>query len=178
MQHEILGKALTLVLEHKSDIDQELFSSTYFRALDVKRGDDGKDNLRKWFILALGPGWRAGPVPALEKRKRAIQAFDIWYSDVKNRILVNYSGQQALDEMYKTLIKIPTIGPKTASVLLRDWIYRFDIWPTFKNNLYLPIDRHVRNIIINKLNAANETEVPKVGEDYFTPKNQNFQKEL
>lgn len=178
MQHEVLREALRLVLEHKSEIDNELYAGIHYRVLGVRKGDESRENLKKWFILALGPGWRGAPPPRLEKRKEAIRAFDRWYNDVRSRILVKYSRQQALNEMYKTLENILTIGPKIAGVLLRDWIYHFDIWPELKNYLYLPIDRHVRNIIINKLEACEEAEVPKAGESYFTVRNQAFQRAL
>jgi len=178
MLHKVLGKALSLVLDHKNELDNDLYAGVHFKVLGIRMGDDSRENLKKWFILALGPGWRAGPVPSLEKRQEAIREFDKWYDDVKLRILNKYSEQRALDEMYKTIDKIPTIGPKTAGVLLRDWIYHFKIWSELKNYLYLPIDRHVRNIIVNKLKAGEEIEVPKVGEDYLKDRNQDFQKEL
>jgi hypothetical protein len=175
---EGLLKALRLVLYHKKQMDGELWRSIHVNELGIRRGDSSRENLKKWFIIATGPGWRAGPSPPLNKRRRMLEAFDEWYDKVTNEILQNFSGQEAMDKMLMELTRINGIGPKIAGVYLRDIIYHFEAWPQLKVHLYLPIDRHTRNILTNKLEAFDEQNIPKVGESYFTRKNKLFQKTL
>jgi hypothetical protein len=173
-----LIEALKLVLEHKKQMDKEFWQGIHSNVLGIQRGDGSRENLKKWFILATGPGWRAGPAPRLDQRKIMIEAFDNWYEKVIREILPQCSGQKAMDKMIKELVKIERIGPKIAGVYLRDIIYHVGVWPQFKEYLYLPIDRHTRNILIHKLEAFEEPNVPAVGESYFTEKNRQFQEAL
>lgn len=173
-----LTKALNLVLEHQKQIEREIWERINRRALDVTRGDASKKNLKKWFIFATGPRWRGGPPPELERRKEMLSAFDDWYEKVKDDIIPDHSGQEAMDRIVKSLSKIKGIGPKIAGVYLRDVVYRLGVWPQLEEYLYLPIDRHVRDILINKLHAFDEDGVPEVGESYFSAKNRRFQQVL
>lgn len=177
-EYKTLREALDIILEHKEELDAMLFEGIHYKALDIKKGDSSRNNLKRWFILATGPGWRGGPPPRLEIRMKMLEQFDKWYDDVINKILPNYQGQNAMDEIYKRLMKIERVGAKIAGVYLRDIIYHFKVWPFLIDYLYLPIDRHVRNLIINKLCVFNENEVPKIGESYFTERNQRFQRFL
>ena len=83
-----------------------------------------------------------------------------------------------MDRIYRRLMRIRGIGAKVAGVYLRDIIYHLKVWPFLTEYLYLPIDRHIRNILVNKLQVFHNSEVPRVGESYFTRKNQRFQKLL
>jgi hypothetical protein len=173
-----LLKALNLVLKHKEEIDRGLWEGIHLNALDIQKGNSSKENLKKWFILMCGPAVRGGPPPSLEKRRKMIKVFDRWYKKIINDILPNFRGQKAIDKMIEELVKIKGIGYKIASVYLRDIIYHFEAWPHLKDYLYLPIDRHTKNIILYKIKAFKENEVPNIGESYFTPKNRQFQKIL
>jgi len=177
-RYEALREALNIILEHKEELDAMLFEGIHYKVLGIKKGDSSKENLKKWFILATGPGWRGGPSPRLEERIKMLEQFDEWYDDVVTRVLPNYQGQRAMDEVYKGLMKIKRVGPKIAGVYLKDIIYHFGAWPSLVEYLYLPIDRHVRNLMVNKLCVFDEDEVPKVGESYFTRRNQRFQRLL
>jgi len=175
---ESLMEALKLVLEHKEQMDRELWGGIHCNVLGIQKDYASKENLKKWFILAVGPGWRAGPAPALDRRKEMIEAFDKWYEKVIGEILPECSGQEAMDKMVEGLVKIKGIGPKIAGVYLRDIVYHVRVWPQLKEYLYLPIDRHTRNILIHKLEAFDEHQAPAVGESYFTEKNSQFQQAL
>lgn len=173
-----LSKALELVLKHKGEIDRELWEGIHFKALGIRKGESNKENLKKWFILFCGPGVRAGPAPSLIRRKKMIKAFDKWYKEVIGKILTKYIGQEAMDKMIEELKKIKGIGYKIAGVYLRDIIYHFGVWSQFKEYLYLPLDRHTRNILLYKLRAFDENDVPGIGESYFTKKSKYFQEVL
>lgn len=175
---EGLLKALKLILNHKKQMDEEFWRSIHINELGIRKRDPSKENLKKWFIIATGPGWRAGPPPSFDKRRQMIDAFNEWYDKVTTEILPSLSGQEAIDRMLMELTEINGIGYKIAGVYLRDIIYHFEIWPQFKAYLYLPIDRHTRNILIHKLEAFDEFNVPNVGESYFTQKNKLFQTTL
>ena len=175
---ECLGEAIKLVLEHKRQIDRELWEGIHLNTLGIRKGDSSKENLWKWFTLAVGPGWRAGPAPSLDRRKNMIKEFDRWYEKVTSKILSKYSGQVAMDKMIEELVKIKGIGSKIAGVYLRDIVYHFEVWPQLKEYLYLPIDRHTKNILVHKLKAFDENHAPAVGESYFTKKNRCFQENL
>jgi len=173
-----LVKALKLVLEHKKEMDRELFESVHFKVLGIKIGRDDKENLKKWFILATGPGWRAGPGLSLEVRLEMLKAFDKWYKKVVDEILPSYHGQEAMDKMVEELRNIIWIGYKIAGVYLKDIIYHFRVWPELRDYLYLPIDRHTRSIIVEKLRAFDEKDTPDIGESYFTGRSKRFQEVL
>lgn len=175
---EGLLEALKLVLEHKEQMDRELWQGIHWSALGIQRGEVSRENLRKWFILATGPGWRAGPAPALDRRREMMVGFDRWYERVITDILPECGGQEAMDKMVEELVKIKGIGPKIAGVYLRDIVYHVRVWPQLKEHLYLPIDRHTRNILIHKLEVSDESQVPAVGESYFTERNRRFQEAL
>jgi|GEM_PF-2733615 len=174
----VLSKAISLVLEHKHELDKLLFESVHFKALNIKIGDDSKENLKKWFILVTGPGWRARPPLSLAERREMLKAFDKWYDKVVKDILPNYSGQDAVDKMIDELVKIKWVGYKVAGVYLRDIVYYFKVWPHLTDYLYLPIDRHVRDIMVKRLKAFSDADVPEVGESYFTGRNKKFQQIL
>jgi hypothetical protein len=168
------------VLKHKGEMYEEIYASIHDKVLKIRKGDPSRENLKKWFILVLGPGWRAGPAPSFEERKMALERFDLWYDYVIKEILPKYEGQNAMNEMYRSLAdpkystKVKYIGWKIAGTYLRDIIYYFEIWPDFKEYLYVPMDRHVRNIFIEKLGVFKDDQVPKVGESYFNPISQEF----
>jgi len=175
----ILKKALELILNHKKEIDEELYNSIHYRLLVRNRHQmDEKEILRRWFIIAIGPGWRGGPAPRYEERVRMLREFDLWYDKVVNEILPSYSGQKAVDLIIRALTNIKGIGSKIAGVYLKDVVYHFGVWSHLRDYLYLPIDRHVRNIMVNKLKVLDSNEVPNVGESYFTRRNQRFQRLL
>jgi len=174
-----LRRALELILNHKKEIDEEFYNSIHYKLLvGNKHQIEEKEILRRWFIIAIGPGWRGGPAPSYCKRVRMLKEFDLWYNRVVNEILPSYSGQKAVDMIIKALTNISGIGPKIAGVYLKDIVYHFGIWGHLRNYLYLPIDRHVRNIMVKRLRVFDKREVPNVGESYFTKKNQRFQRLL
>ena len=174
---ESLKKALDLVLRHKNEIDKELFEGIHFKVLNIRKGDSSRENLRRWFILVTGPGWRAGKPPHLEERREMMKRFDEWYEKAI-KILQSKTDQDAMDEIVKGLVNIKYIGYKIAGVYLRDIVYHFKVWPQLCDYLYLPIDRHVRDILVNKLRSFEDEEVPKVGESYFSKRSRYFQEVL
>ena len=180
MEDEIKGRlkgVIELLLKHKEEMDRELYGSCHYKMLGIERGDSSMKNLKKWFIMATGPGWRGGPPKSFEERKEMLKGFNEWYENVVSKILPTYHEQEAMDKLYEELVKIKQIGPKIATVYLRDIIYHFNVWPELRDYLYLPIDRHVRNILTDRL-GVNKEEVLKEGESYLFPKNKKFQEEL
>jgi len=174
-KYDILKEAIRIVLEHKEEMDKCVFESIHYKALGIKRGDQSRENLKKWFILTTGPGWRGGPPPPYEERKVMVKEFDDWYDEVVIKILPNYDGQEAMDRIYRKFMQIKWIGPKIAGVYLEDIIYKFGVWSHLVDYLYLPIDRHVHEIMFKKLKVFSEDEVPAIGESFFTRRNQRFQ---
>lgn len=53
------------------------------------------------------------------------------------------------------------MGTKTACDFLGYIVYYLEIWPDLVNLLYVPIDRHIHRILVDKLRIFNEKEVPK-----------------
>ena len=117
--------------------------------------------------------------------KRILAEFDKKYEIIVQKIHAEPPSQDVTDFMYEQLIHnrkhnrgIKGLGPKIVATYLRDIIYHFGVWTSLTDYLYLPVDRHIRALFIERLQIFNSHEVPGVSESFFTPKNQAFQRAL
>lgn len=130
-------------------------------------------------LLVFSLQWRGGPRLNLDKIDKALSDFDPVYARITGNLLPNFDGQATVDSIYNHLISdIKYVGPKISAVFLRDIVYHLGIWEELLPFLYLPIDRHVRDLLINRLGVYHESEVPGISEPFSTKKSQRFQKEL
>lgn len=166
-----LKKAVCILLEHKKDMD--IPYNTYFNIFGIKKGIFTKKNLKLMLLPCLQA--RAGPKLSLKKCKQAM-SFLNKNLDIKKFKSLN--GSEKFNYFYNIVKSIPSVGPKITGVYMKDVIYHNNVCPDLVNYLYLPIDIHVRRILIEKLKIFTEEEVPKVSERYETRKNQKFQKIL
>lgn len=115
----------------------------------------------------------------MKEVNRSLLDFDATYDLITQQILPNFNGQESTDLIYRCMISdIRNIGPKITGVFLRDLVYHLGVWKELLEFLYLPIDRHVRSLLVSRLKVFQEEETPRISESYFTRKNQKFQTEM
>ena len=148
-----------------------------FSLIGLRKNDSSRENLKKLLVFSLQ--WRGGPRLSLIKINEALSDFDTVYTSITKKILPDFTGQESTDAIYKHLIfDIRNVGPKIAGVFLRDVVYHLGVWQELLPFLYLPIDRHVRSLLINRLGVYRESDVPRISDHFFSRRNQRFQTEL
>lgn len=148
-----------------------------FSLIKIRKDDDSKENLKK--LLVFSVQWRGGPRLNLNQINKVLSDFDAVYTIITEEIFPNFNGQETADSIYEHVIfDIKNVGPKIASVFLRDIVYHLGVWKELLPFLYLPIDRHVHDILIDRLKVYDKKDVPGISEPFSTKKNQQFQKEL
>lgn len=148
-----------------------------FSLIGLKKNDASKENLKK--LLVFGLQWRGGPRLNLKKINRALSDFDATYTIITKEVLQDFNGQETVDAIYDHMISdVKYVGPKIAGVFLRDIVYHLGVWKELLQFLYLPIDRHIHDLLIDRLNVYDKKDVPRTSEPFFTKKNQKFQNEL
>jgi len=177
-RYEILKTVVERLLLHRPDTRKYPVEQQHpFSLIGLKKNDDSKHNLKK--LLVFGLQWRGGPRLNLNKINRALSDFDVVYDTVTREILPDFSGQKTTDAIYRHMISdVKYVGPKIGGVFLRDIVYHLGVWKELLPFLYLPIDRHVRSLLIDRLNVYDEKDVPGTSEPFSTKKNQKFQNEL
>jgi len=176
-RRKVLRDVVNILRSHQGEIHRlTIEQQNPYALVGLKKGDNSKQNLKK--LLLFGMQWRGGPRLSLERINKVLSSFDECYEKITKNILPNFDGQNSTDQVYKLLMNIDDVGPKIAGVFLRDVVCRLNVWKEMLPYLYLPIDRHVRFMLINRLQVFSEKEVPRVSESYFTRKNQRFQEEL
>lgn len=164
----LLKSVINDLLRHKKEMD------SHFRAFcepyKIVEGVASKENLRKIFILSIQA--RGGPRLSNTKCRGVLKEFD---SAIDGILELSSEGQHKVNELVRRIDDIKYIGPKITALFLRDAVYYFHIWPDLVNYLYLPIDRHIRTILIKKLRAMGEEEVPYPSGSFFRGENPRFQ---
>jgi endonuclease III len=173
MDERILKKAIVEVGKHKDVLDYDLKTRT--AAFGIKTGDSSSKNLKKILIPAIQ--YRAGPGLNVKECKTILNEFDEKYPSI-HRILINGNSQADMDTLVEEVDELFNIGPKIAGVFLKDVVFNFRIGERMIPYLYLPIDRHVRNIFVSKLQAISEDEMPMTSDKYSHYKNKPFQEGL
>lgn len=173
MNQKVLKDAVKDTLKNKKIIDSGV--KTMASIFGIKKGDFTKSNLKRILIPAIQ--YRSGPLLPVKECKEIIDDFENKYPKIKN-ILKNGNSQDDLNNLLDIVDSIHNIGPKIASVYLKDVIYQFRIGEQLIPYLYLPIDIHIKNIFVNKLQAIDRNEMPNTSDKYSHYKNRAFQEEL
>jgi hypothetical protein len=178
-KHDILSDVMQRLLSHRNETWKHPLEEQYpFSLVGLRRGDSSKDNLKKLLVFSLQ--FRGGPRLSLNEINESLSDFDGAYDSITKKLLPNFNGKETADSIYRCITSpnVREVGSKIAGVFLRDVVYRLGVWQELLNYLYLPIDRHIRSLLIKRLKVFDDKEVPKVSESFFTKKNQRFQAEL
>jgi len=173
MNQKILKNALTDVLKHKTIMESDV--NTMASTFGIRKGKIDKKNLKTILIPAIQ--YRSGPSLSAKECIEIMNDFENKYPEVEN-ILKNGDSQEDLDNLLDIVNSIYDIGPKIASVYLKDVIYQFKIGGQLIPYLYLPIDIHIKNIFVNKLQVIDRNKMPKTSDKYSHYRNIAFQEEL
>jgi len=173
MNQKVLKDAIKDTSQNKKIIDADVKTKT--STFGIKNGDVSKANLKRILIPSIQ--YRAGPGLDTQDCKDILNDFEEKYPDIKS-ILVSGNCQTDLDNLVDAVDGIYDIGPKIAGVFLKDVIYQFKIGKQLIPYLYLPIDRHIKNIFVSKLQVIDSNEMPKTSDKYSHYRNRSFQDEL
>lgn len=169
---ETLEKAMSILLGHKKETDD--FTRSLFEFMNIKKRKLTIENLQKILLLDIqsrGGGGLLSP----SKCKNIIYEFNT-RMDIEE--INRKQGKEKFDYIYRQMIGIDQIGPKIAAVFMKNIVYYMEICPELVNFLYMPIDRHIRKIFIDKLKVFDEKDVPHPSEPFNTKKNKRFQEDL
>ena len=159
-RREVLHDVVNILLSHQQEIRKlPIEQQNPFALIGLKKGDDSKQNLMK--LLVFGIQWRGGPRLSLEMINNVLLAFDKCYDEITKNILPNFNGQDSTNRVYEKLTDIEDRGPKIAGVFLRDIVYHLGVWDEMLPYLYLPIDRHIHDLLIDRLQVFSKTELLK-----------------
>ena len=173
MNQNTLKCAIDIALKEKPAIDRYLMS--FWEPLRIRPGDESKENVGKIFISTLQA--RGGPKLKNEDIERIVKEFNKKFDSIRGN-LPSYSKQEAVDYLHSEIEGIRGVGFKIAAVFLKDVVYRHKIWGELTDWLYLPVDRHVKNILTERLGAFTQKELPRYTRKYNNKANQEFQKAL
>lgn len=155
MKTEIrLKRAFCELEKHRQTMNK--FFAPVPETFQIKKGEITKDNL--WRILLLNVQSRAGPSlkpsDVRELKGKFCQVIDL----VEAKRL---RGKDKFDYFYSKIISLHRIGPKIASVFMKDMVCKFSIFPELKEYLFLPIDTHIEKILTKKLKVFESKQVRK-----------------
>jgi len=168
---ETLKKAINVLLEHKKEADD--FTRSLFKFVNVRERELTIENLQKILLLDIQSRGRGLLSP--DECTDIIKKFN---SRMGIEEINRKQGKEKFDYIYRQLIRIDQIGPKIAAVFMKNMAYYLKICPELVNFLYMPIDRHIRKILLDKLKVFDEKDVPQPSEPFNTKKNKRFQEDL
>lgn len=169
--HETLKKAIEILLEHKKEAAD--FSNNLFAFLNIKERELTLENMQKILLLDIHSRGRA--LMSQRECERIIRQFN---SKMDIEQIKAKEGIEKFNYIYEQLISIDQIGPKIAAVVMKNLVYHLKICPELVNFLYMPIDRHIRKIFIEKIKVFDEKDVPQPSDPFNTKKNLRFQRAL
>jgi len=151
-KQQIVKKALCELRKHHETICK--FFAAVSEPLQIRNGEINKINL--WKILLIDIQSRGGPKleehHIIELRKRFFKDLDLQ----KAKAL---EDQERFDYLYKIIVGLPKVGPKIASVFMKNLVCKFSIFPELKDKLFLPIDLHIKKILVTRLRVLGENEI-------------------
>jgi len=168
---DTLRKAIQALLKHKTEIAD--FSRNLFEFMNTKKGELTLENLQKILLLDIQSRGRA--LLSTKECKEIIREFNSKMDIVE---IKRKEGKDKFNYIYEQLISINQIGPKIAAVFMKNMVYHLGICHELVDSLYMPVDRHIRKIFIEKLRVFDDKDVPHPSESFKTKKNQMFQKAL
>jgi len=137
------------------------------RALKLRL--DRKRQLQKRLKRRIGKG----KVGKNRDVSMIIDALD-FVSNIKDGNIVNYSlgmiSKGAVQGLYQELDRIRSVGPKTASLFLRDLVFLFGLEDKIQDEIevlvcFQPIDTWVRKIVVEDLKTVQESRLSKPTDD-------------
>jgi len=168
---ETLRKAINILLEHKKEAEE--FSRNYFAFMNIKERELSLENMQKILLLDIHSRGRA-----LMSRSECEEIVRQFNSKMDIEQVKRKEGIEKFNYIYEQLISIDQIGPKIAAVVMKNMVYYLKICPELMNLLYMPIDRHIRKIFIEKIKVFEEKDVPQPSDPFSTNKNKRFQEAL
>ncbi len=138
----------------------------------VRRAVAAIENL--WRIMLLDMQSRAHAKLTPQKVRRLHNRF---LRDVGPVVAQIRKGREGFEDLYKSIVELPYIGPKIASVFLRQMACQYRILPWLKAYLFLPVDTHIKTILVKRLRAVNKREISN-GNPLESPKARRFQESL
>lgn len=122
----------------------------------IDSGEITKRNL--WKILLLDVQSRGGPKLNVHHIKKLRERF---FRDLDLEKAKALKGEGRFQYLYNTVAGLPRIGPKITSVFMRNMVCEFSIFPELKDHLFLPIDVHIENVLVNKLRLLEQSAISK-----------------
>ena len=167
---QIVKKALCELRKHRKTIRK--FFEAVSEPLQIERGKITKKNL--WKLLLIDIQSRGGPKLNAAKVKKLEGKFFRTLDLEKAKRL---EGKDRFNYFYSMIVGLPRIGSKIASVFIKNMVCKFSIFPELKEHLFLPIDLHIENILVDKLKAFKRNELSKEN-PLKSKKSKLFQDEL
>ena len=150
----VVKKAICELKKHRGTINK--FFASVSEPLQIRQGEVTMKNL--WKILLMDIQSRGGPKLNTANIK-ALKGEFFRTVDLKKAKRLEDEGR--FNYLYSTIVGLHRIGPKIASVFLKNMVCKFSIFPRLKNHLFLPVDVHIENILTNKLKAFKRNELSK-----------------
>jgi hypothetical protein len=151
-KQQIVKRALCELGKHHKTICK--FFAAVSEPLQIRKGEITKINL--WKILLIDVQSRSGRKlnedDIIELRER-------FFNDLDLQKAKALKDEERFDYLYNIIVGLPRIGPKIASVFMKNLVCKFAIFPELKDNLFLPIDVHIKNVLVTRLRVLGENEI-------------------
>lgn len=153
---QILNEVVNELLKHKETFGME-YNKT-FSLFDIKKGVATKDNLHRIFSMCVTARRRV----SASRCKEAIRQFDEKVGEIIEYMsdLTERNAKDKHKRLFNNILGINGVGPKIATEFIKTIVYWAGIWPELKNELYVPVDKHVHNLMVKKLKVFDKNEVP------------------
>ncbi len=132
------------------------FFTSVSEPLQIKQREVTKKNL--WKILLIDIQSRGGPKLNVAGVKKLQGEF---FQTVDLKKTVKLEGENRFNYLYSTIVGLTSIGPKIASVFMKNMVCEFSIFTELRDYLFLPVDTHIENILANKLKVFGRNEISK-----------------
>jgi endonuclease III len=171
-RENILKKVIEKLKKHREVIRVE--HAKWDRVLDIERGRATRENLTKIFRISAPAKARV----KIGDLRQSVKEFDERCDEIINYMSSSEDDAKTKHEwLLGELTGIRGVGTKIACDFLEHAVYWDGIWPELRDELYVPVDRHIYRIMTEKLKVFSEDEVP-LGKPYKSRRFIEFQEAL